>query len=120
VRQVQREERHRSIPDPLVVFVAGNSEVLPTGEMTGTTDPARRLILLLDLNRPELVRFRQLIIGTVRLARLYDPDLYQRWMGYPDDLPNLDKRRANGNTRQEGIEQSYFARKQRGELPETY
>ena len=88
--------------------------------MTGTTDPARRLILLLDLNRPELMHFRRLVLDSTRLARRYDHDLYQRWMGYPDDLPKLDKRRANGNTRPEGIEQSHFARKQRGELPDTY
>jgi hypothetical protein len=41
-------------------------------------------------------------------------------MGYPSDLPNLGASRAPQNTRPEGINVSFFARRQRGELPDVY
>jgi len=57
----------------------------------------------------------------VTLARRYDPDLFQRLMGFPDDLPDLGRLRPpEGNTRPEGVEESYFAQREKGVLPETY
>ncbi|MCY2988962.1 MAG: hypothetical protein NTY19_13985 [Planctomycetota bacterium] len=42
-------------------------------------------------------------------------------MGFPEDLPDLSRLRPpEGNSRLDGVEQSYFAQRQRGELPETY
>jgi hypothetical protein len=41
-------------------------------------------------------------------------------LGYPDDLPDLRASHAPHNTRPEGIEESYFARRERRELPEQY
>jgi hypothetical protein len=42
-------------------------------------------------------------------------------MGFPDDLPDLRRLRPPaGNARPEGLEDSFFAKRRRGELPETY
>jgi hypothetical protein len=42
-------------------------------------------------------------------------------MGFPDDLPDLSRLRPpGGNSRPEGIEESYFAQRQRGESPAFY
>jgi hypothetical protein len=41
-------------------------------------------------------------------------------MGYPSNLPDLSKLRPPGNTRPAGINDSFFARRARGELQETY
>jgi hypothetical protein len=46
--------------------------------------------------------------------------LFRELMGYPADLPNLRRCRAPENTRPDGIEESCFARRQRGELPDTF
>ena len=46
--------------------------------------------------------------------------LYKELMGYPRRLPDLSTLRPRGNTRPEGIRQSYFERRKRGELPEVY
>ena len=62
------------------------------------------------------------------LLMLYASDLFrQRGSGKvgledsPDDLPDLSRLcPPGGNSRLDGVEQSYFAQRQRGELPETY
>ena len=42
-------------------------------------------------------------------------------MGFPEDLPDLSELRPpDGNSRPEGVAQSYSALRERGELPETY
>jgi hypothetical protein len=40
-------------------------------------------------------------------------------LGYPDNLPDLSRLRPPRNTRPEGVAKSFFARRKRGELPET-
>lgn len=37
-------------------------------------------------------------------------------MGFPDDLPDVGRLQPPANSRPEGIEQSYFAQRLRGEL----
>ena len=60
-------------------------------------------------------------ITIVQLAERYDPPLYQRLMGYPDDLPNLTRLRPpGGNTRPEGIADSTYFRRKNKTLPGTH
>ncbi len=60
-------------------------------------------------------------IGIIALAAAHDPNLYQRLMGFPDDLPNLPRLRPpGGNARPDGVNQSRFAQKQRGMVAATY
>lgn len=56
----------------------------------------------------------------IELAAERDPALFRQLMGFPDDLPDLSKRRPPANSRPEGIQESYFARQARGELSEIY
>lgn len=44
-------------------------------------------------------------------------DRLRRLLGYPTDLPNLTTLQPPSNTRPEGIAESHFARRERGELP---
>ena len=59
---------------------------------------------------------------TLAVLELYEPELYRKYMGFPDDLPDLrpPKRRVPRNTRPEGALNCYFALRERGELPEMY
>jgi hypothetical protein len=67
------------------------------------------------------LEFRRTWIDIISLARQHDPQLHQRLMGFPDDLPDLSRLRPpGGNSRPEGIEESYFAQRQRGESPAFY
>jgi hypothetical protein len=49
-----------------------------------------------------------------------DPEGYEQVMGFPKDLPNLSALRVKSNSRPEGIEESWLAKRLRGELPKVY
>ena len=109
------------VPDPCQVFVDAQVTVLPTGQIAGHTPAAKKLIRCLALDSPASVEFRKMWIDVVTMARRYDPDLFRRLMSYPTDLPDQSRLRPpGGNSRPEGVEQSHFARPERGELTETY
>jgi hypothetical protein len=79
------------------------------------------LIELLGLDSPQSTEFRLLWIGIIALAERYDPSLYRRLMGFPDDLPDLKRLRPpGGNTRPEGVRTSCFVKRKDGILPATY
>jgi hypothetical protein len=108
-------------PDPCAVLLDPEVKVSEDGGIHATTPQAQKLIDLLGLNRPALREFRELWIRIVRLAALDDQALLRRLLGYPSDLPDLSTLRPpEGNTRPDGIRQSHLARRQRGELPDTY
>jgi hypothetical protein len=109
------------LPDPTQAFLDGDVRVLADGRMEAATPDARRIIRVIGLDDPEEAEKRLLWQGIIALAVRYDPPLYQRLMGYPDDLPNLAKLRPPaGNTRPAGIQTSYYARRHAGSLPPTY
>lgn len=107
-------------PDPMLELVQTHVRVYPDGRLKGLTDTASRLIRVLCLNSPKMIGWRRTWIRIVELAEKLDADLYRRLMGFPDDLPDLSKNRVPVNFRPEGVHDSYFARRVRGELPETY
>ena len=108
------------LPDPCHCMLAGTVEVHDDGSIHGLTRNARRIIRVLGLDAPEYQEYRRLWIGVEQLARAENPSLFRQVMKYPDDLPNLAILRPPNNLRPEGVEQSHFARRARGELPETY
>ena len=79
----------------------------------------RRLIAILGLDSDSYRRWRSVWMRNVELAEAYDQDHLRRMMGFPDDLPRLDQS-PPVNTRPEGAQQSWYAKRQRGELPEVY
>lgn len=46
--------------------------------------------------------------------------LFAEWMGFPEDLPDLTLFPPERNTKPEGVGQSCYEKKRRGELPEVY
>jgi hypothetical protein len=75
----------------------------------------------LGLNDPEQVELRLLWLNIIALAQRFDLALYERLMGYPDDLPDLLRLRpAVGNLRPEGVHATAFARRAAGALATTY
>jgi hypothetical protein len=111
----------RMLPDPLATLLDGSAWVGPDGTLHTETPAAARLVELLDLNHPRMVEWRSLWIQVVALSRRSDAALYRRIMAYPAELPDLSTLRPpGGNLRPEGIAESHYARRQRGELPETY
>jgi hypothetical protein len=71
-------------------------------------------------NSPAWKRWRRIWIRIIEIAAENDRALLCELLGYPEDLPDLKSCRAPENTRREGINESFFARRERGELPEIY
>lgn len=111
----------QQIPDPTFVLTARQIIVQEDGTIQPLSADAGRLISVLDLNSEDYRRWRQMWIRIIQLAAQYDQQLYRELMGFPDDLPDLARLRPpRGNTRREGLKQSNFERRERGELAETY
>ena len=79
----------------------------------------RRLIAILGLDSGSYPRWRSVWMRNVELAAQYDHEHLTRLMGFPDDLPSLEHSPPD-NTRPEGVHQSWYAKRQRGELPGVY
>lgn len=111
----------RIVPDPTEALMRDQLRVLPDGSVEGFSANAKRVIWILDLNSPQARQWRLIWIRNVELAKEYEWDQYIRLMRFPDDLPDLTRLRPpDGNSRPEGIEQSHYARRKRGDLPDTY
>jgi hypothetical protein len=54
------------------------------------------------------------------LAEERDAELFGRLVGFPDDLPDLGRLRPPRNTRPAGVDESWFARRRRGNRPAKY
>jgi hypothetical protein len=111
----------KGILAPYEALNATDVQVLEDGRIEARSNAAREIIEAIGLESTENTEFRRDWIRIVTLARLHDRGLYTRLMGYPDDLPELSRLRPpGGNSRPEGIGESCFARRERGELAEAY
>jgi hypothetical protein len=109
------------LPDPTQVLLDGAVRVHEDGSIQGMTREARRIIRLLGLDGREETEARLLWIGIIALAQRSDPALYQRLMGFPEDLPDLRRLRPpGGNARPAGVARCFHAQKRAGTLPATY
>lgn len=111
-----------SAPDP-AAFPYGHC--LRVHQVTGEVEPLNEmgemLILTLKLNHIDQVSERRKNLAILRnLARTNMP-LWKTMMAFPSELPNLRmKAPPGGNDRPEGVGESCYERRIRGELPEWY
>lgn len=110
----------QSVDDPRAVFSSDSVVVRPDGVIASDQPQTKRLIQQLDLNSPKLKRWRVIWMEIVKLAKERNANLYNRLARFPEDLPNLGRLRPRSNSRPEGIKFCWFAKRQRGQLPETY
>jgi hypothetical protein len=109
------------VPDPCRVLLREDVRVREDGTISGTTPASRKLIRILGLDDPEHTEFRLLWIEITARALRHAPDLHQRLLGFPDELPDLGELRPPaGNSRPDGVGWSCFAQRQQGALPLTY
>ena len=109
-----------SLPNAEHHLNADSVRVSVDGRLNALTPDAERLIEVLGLNSAHWVHWRLSWIRIVELASERDPELYRRLMGFPDDLPDLSRSKPPTNSRPQGIDQSYFAQRERDALPDTY
>jgi hypothetical protein len=108
------------VDDPLTILSTEAVVVLPDGVVVSERPEAERLIQQLDLNSPKLKKWRVMWMRIVDLAQARDADLYRQLTGFPEELPNLSLLRPPRNSRPDGLEISWYAKRQRGQLAETY
>jgi hypothetical protein len=120
-RRCNHVKRAKNVDDPFMVATTENLRMIPTGELVGQSSIALRLIRVLDLNSPAMVQWRTLWLRIVDLAERNDVSLYRELLRFPEPLPSLKRLRPpGGNSRPDGIIESWAAMAKRGELPGVY
>ena len=120
-RRCNAVKRDAETDDPFALMTNPTMNILPDGTLVGQDAAATRLILQLDLNSPRLVEWRITWMRIIELARERDRELWQRLVGFPADLPDLQRLRPpKGNNRHEGIAESWAERAKQGRLPDHY
>lgn len=108
------------VPNPCEVAFSDCLRILPDGHVQPLNDDGKKLKRILGLDSNKNVGYRRRWMQNLEVLRTSDPDLYQEFMGFPDDLPDLRKKHAPNNTKPEGATNCYFALRERGELPAMY
>jgi hypothetical protein len=119
-RRCNSVKRDQTVGNPFNLLHSDNVATLPDGSLHAPDPETRRLIRQLDLNSPRLKNWRSMWMRIVTLAEAHDVDLFCRVVGFPNDLPDLSKRKPPQNHRKEGLDECWFARRLRGELPNAY
>jgi hypothetical protein len=118
----------RAIPlpiDPLREPFGAHLRIRRDGVAEPLTAEGAQFIAICHLNRPAMADYRRRFLRLIEtLAGSEAPQAktaLQELLGFPDDLPDLAaKRPPGGNARPDGIAESCFEQRRRGELPEVY
>ncbi len=107
------------------IALAGHVQGQADGTVRALSRQGEVLIDVCALNRPTLVAFRRdlrALLAVLAGRRGEEAArLRQRYLGYPNDLPDLASLRPpGGNSRPQGVAVCAFESRRRGELPEAY
>ena len=109
------------VPDPCQVAYGKCLRVEWDGTVTPLNKQGERLVNIIRLNHPRFIEERLKTIRVWSVLCNHDSAELQMLMGFPADLPDLSRLKPpGGNRRPEGISESCFARRERGNLPKTY
>jgi hypothetical protein len=111
--------------DPAREPLGAHWRIARDGVAESVTAEGAQFIEICRLNRPALVDFRRRLLRLVEVLLSHDvaqaKDVLRDLLAFPADLPDLAALRPpEGNARPEGIAESHFERRRRGELPEVY
>lgn len=119
-RRCNAVKGEQSTRDPFLLLQATRATSHPDGSLRSLDCETLRLIEQLDLNSPRLKEWRVMWRRIVALAKEHDPRLHSQLVAFPKDLPDLKKLKPPHNTRKQGLDQCWFALRERGELPAAY
>jgi hypothetical protein len=108
------------MPDPCKIGYGELVRVDTDGRIKPLTAKGNALIQVARLNDDDSTEWRRKMIHLIRNYRIHDPDEYQRWMGFPRDLPDLASRKTKQNSKPPGALNCRFEQRKRGELPPVY
>lgn len=115
-------KRDRILPDPCLIAVGECLRVYKDGSIKALNSQGELLIEVLELDQPLAKQRRRIFIGTILSLAENDWALFVEWMRYPENLPNLEdaQNKPPHNDKPEGVAQSFYQKKRRGELAEVY
>jgi len=108
------------LPNPCQVAFNDCLRITADGRIDALNSDGERLKQVLRLDNEKNVRDRHRWMRALEALLASRPDLYQEYMAFPEDLPDLRTKKTPGNTKPEGALNCYFAIRERGELPATY
>jgi hypothetical protein len=111
--------------NPCAEALGQHLEIQSDGSIGALTEHGAEQIALCRLNRPRLLEARRMMLELLRMLEegvgREAHEFLRLLHGFPDNLPRLSTLKPpDGNVRPESIVDSYYAKRQRGELPETY
>ncbi len=115
-------KRDTPLPDPCAIALGRCLRVHMDGRIEAINEHGRLLIDRLALDEPPAREHRRLMIGTILSFAKSNWPMFVQWMRYPEDLPDLSREDNTPptNSKPDGIKQSSYHKKQRGELPQVY
>jgi hypothetical protein len=108
------------VPDPCEIAFHDCLRILADGSVQSLNEHGEKLKQVLRLDSESNVSHRSRWMRALEALRATNPDIYQEYMSFPTDLPDLRKKRVLGNTKPEGVANCYFALRERGQLPAVY
>jgi hypothetical protein len=108
------------VPDPCQVAFHDCLRIMDGGRVEALNADGRKLEQALRLNSERNLRYRSRWMRSLEALGSESPALYQEYMGFPDDLPDLRKKHVPNNTKPEGAANCYFALREHGVLPAMY
>jgi hypothetical protein len=107
-------------PDPCSVAFGDCLRINSQGEVEALNKDGEKLVAVLRLNNPQNLSFRSRLMQVLEVLRSSHLELYEEYMGFPKDLPDLRRKRVPSNGKPAAEANCYFALRERGKLPKTY
>ena len=106
------------LPDPCVVALGDCLQVYKDGRIEALNVLGEQIIDVLALDQPLAKQRRRFVIGNILSHAENSWQMFVEWMRYPENLPNLDdsQNKPPHNEKPEGVAQSFFEKRRRGEL----
>ncbi len=122
-----RVKSTRTLPGPCEEAYGRHYEFDDDGKAIALTRLGTDIIDITGMNRENAIQYRKQMLDTmvILVKQAARPDakameLLKRWLGYPDDLPDLREQRVERNSRPEGAATCFYVKRHNGELAEIY
>jgi len=108
------------LPDPCIIALDSCLCFLRDGNVQALNSQGEIVIEVLNLDDSQLIDLRRRKIRILACLAANDRALFNREMGFPNDIPDLNNDPPPRNTRPDGIQSSWFAKRAAGALPQVY
>lgn len=108
------------VPNPCEVAFGDCLRINMNGRIDALNADGKRLSAVLRLNSASNIEHRSRWIRMLQTLQHANTNLYNEYMAFPADLPDLRRKRAPSNSKPDGAAICYFALRERGALPAIY